>query len=332
MSKTTYKAAGVDIKQGEKAVKKIKDLVRSTFTPGVMKEIGGFGGMFEPDLSHYKYPVLVASTDGVGTKLKVAVMAGKHDSVGEDLVNHCVNDIAVGGATPLFFLDYFASGQLDQNVFVEVIKGFVRGCRNNGCALIGGETAEMPDMYSRGEYDLSGTVVGIVDRQKIIDGQKIKQGSTIVGINSNGLHTNGYSLARKILFERYSIDSYVPELGCTIAEALLTNHISYLHLIQSLTKQYDIQGIAHITGGGIEGNSSRLLTDMQQLHIDWESWKRPVIFHILKELGNVPEADMRATFNLGIGLTLFIDPQDTDGVCQSISDHNFTALPIGHVI
>jgi phosphoribosylformylglycinamidine cyclo-ligase len=332
MPKTTYKKAGVDINKGEKAVGKIKDLVTSTFTPGVLQEIGGFGGLYEPDIIKYKNPVLVASTDGVGTKLKVAVLAGKHDSVGEDLVNHCVNDIAVGGATPLFFLDYFASGQLDQDIFVEVIKGFVRGCRNNGCALIGGETAEMPDMYKKGEYDLCGTVVGIVDRHQIIDGRNIKKGCSIIGINSNGLHTNGFSLARKILFKSYTTDSYISELGCTVGEALLASHLSYFRLIQSLITQYDIHGIAHITGGGILGNSRRLLPDEQKLNIDWQSWERPILFQILKEMGKVPETDMRATFNLGIGLTLFIDEEHTDAVCQSIRSQGFDAIPIGQVI
>jgi phosphoribosylformylglycinamidine cyclo-ligase len=331
LSKITYKRAGVDIKKGAAAVDRIKDLVRSTYTKGVITEIGGFGGMFQIDNEAIKSPVLVASTDGVGTKLRVAVMAQKHHTVGEDLVNHCVNDIAVCGAKPLFFLDYFASGKLNSEVFFNVIKGFTKACRENNCALIGGETAEMPDIYQAGDYDLCGTIVGIADRGKIIDGHTITNKSIVIGVTSNGLHTNGYSLARKILFKHYNIDSYIDEIQSTLAEALLQVHLSYLSLINSLKSQVDIQGIAHITGGGIIGNSGRILRNNLKLKIDWNAWPRPPIFTIIKKLGNVPENDMRNTFNLGIGLTLYIDKEYADTAGQIIESNGFKSFVIGQV-
>jgi phosphoribosylformylglycinamidine cyclo-ligase len=305
----TYKKAGVNIEEGEKAVRDIKDRVRSTHNPNVLTDLGSFGGMYLLEKENYEIPVLVSSTDGVGTKLKIAFLMDKHDTVGEDLVNHCVNDIGVGGAKPLFFLDYFATDRLKSTVFMEVISGFVRGCKNNQCALIGGETAEMPDMYQSGEYDISGTIVGIVEKQKAIDGKQIKKSDVLVGLKSNGLHTNGYSLARKVLLNEFKVTDYVEDISCTVGEELLNVHMSYLNIIQSAIEQFQINGISHITGGGIEGNTKRILSNTLNLKIDWSTWDQPPIFSLIKNLGKVPEEDMRRTFNLGIGL-VFIVPSD----------------------
>jgi phosphoribosylformylglycinamidine cyclo-ligase len=327
----TYKKAGVNIDQGDKAIKKIKSLVKSTYNKNVLTQLGTFGGMFRLDSASMQQPVLVSSTDGVGTKLKVAFLTGKHDTVGEDLVNHCVNDVAVSGAKPLFFLDYFATGKLDSKVFYDVIKGFVRGCKNNGCALIGGETAEMPEMYQKGEYDLSGTIVGIVERSKIINGKKIRKGDILVGVNSNGLHTNGYSLARKVLLKEMKIDSYVDELSCSVGEELLRVHFSYYGLIENLCHKYEILGISHITGGGIVGNTKRLLNRTQKLRIDWRSWKWPPIFDLIQKSGKIPLHDMRATFNLGIGLVFIIHEKYVEGLLNTIIKHKHQGFVIGEV-
>ena len=331
LKRVTYKDAGVDIKKGNKVIKDIKKLVKSTFNKNVLTELGGFGGLYKFPKSEYKNPVLVSSTDGVGTKLKIAFMVDKHHTVGEDLVNHCVNDISVCGAYPLFFLDYFASGKLEEYVFSEVISGFVRGCKNNGCALIGGETAEMPDMYQKGEYDLSGTIVGVVDKMNIIDGSRICKGDILLGVNSSGLHTNGYSLARKVLLDRIKIDSFMEDLGCTLGEELLKVHISYLSLIQDAVKQCEINGISHITGGGIAGNTNRLLKK-DKLKIEWQSWERPPIFQIIQKTGNVPETDMRKTFNLGIGLIFIVHRNYANKLANVIKSHQYKYWFIGEVI
>lgn len=327
----TYRKAGVDVGKGAAAVKSIKSLVQSTFSENVLTEIGSFGGMYRLMKESLKNPVLVASTDGVGTKLKIASLMGKHDSIGEDLVNHCVNDIAVGGASPLFFLDYFATGKLDVKVFKEVIAGFVRGCKHNDCALIGGETAEMPDIYQEQDYDISGTIVGLVERERIIDGQNIHKGDILVGVGSNGLHTNGYSLARNVLLNKMTVNTYVEELSCTLGEELLRVHYSYRSLIKEACRKHQIKGISHITGGGIIGNTKRLLRESQTLHIDWSAWKRPAIFGLIKKLGQVPEKDMREAFNLGIGLVFIIHEIEVDGILNIISRQGYSGCLLGEI-
>lgn len=331
MTGITYKNSGVNIEEGEKAVKNIKDIVRSTHTKNVLTELGSFGGMYLLNKNDYQQPVLVSSTDGVGTKLKISFLMGKHDTVGEDLVNHCVNDIAVGGAKPLFFLDYFATGQLSASVFKEVISGFVRGCKNNKCALIGGETAEMPDMYHPGEYDLSGTIVGIVEKKGIIDGKKIKIKDVLIGVQSNGLHTNGYSLARKVLLDHFGITDYIDDLACQLGEELLKVHLSYLNIIQEAVQKYPIKGISHVTGGGIEGNTRRILSNSLNIDINWSAWDRPPVFSLIKSLGKVPEADMRRTFNLGIGLVFVVSEEDAQPLYKHISDSGLKVYFIGEV-
>ena len=332
MAAITYKDSGVDIKKGNEAVKAIKEKIHSTYSDKVLTNLGSFGGMFELSNLGLKEPVLVSSVDGVGTKLKIAFLTGKHDTVGEDLVNHCVNDIAVGGAKPLFFLDYFATASLEMGVFEDVVSGFVRGCKNNNCALIGGETAEMPDLYNQGEYDISGTIVGVVEKSKIINGSNIQKGDLLVGINSNGLHTNGYSLARKVLLKDYNVDSLIPDLGQSLGEELLRVHTSYIDLIQNTIKQVDVHGISHITGGGIEGNTKRLLKEDLKLRIDWETWERPQIFELIKSVGNVPEPDMKLTFNLGIGLVFIIPQIQHNKLIDLVKLHEYSYYEIGEVI
>ncbi|HET6567770.1 MAG TPA: phosphoribosylformylglycinamidine cyclo-ligase [Rhodothermales bacterium] len=309
----TYREAGVDIDAGEETVRRIKPIVRETFTPGVLTDIGAFGAFFEPPIGSYLNPVLVSSVDGVGTKLKVAFRSNRHDTVGQDLVNHCVNDIAVCGATPLFFMDYFATGKLHPDVAEQVISGFAVACRQNGCALIGGETAEMPDMYEPGEYDLAGTIVGIVEKTEILNGSRVEVGDIFVGLPSTGLHTNGYSLARKVLFQHFDTDATPEELeGRSVGDALLSVHRSYLHAIQALTGEGLAHAFVHVTGGGIPGNTERVLREGQALEVDYTAWERPAIFDLIQRLGNVPEEDMRRTFNLGIGCIAIVAAEQVD--------------------
>ncbi len=310
----SYKDSGVDIKAGEELVDSIKDVVKETHNENVLTNIGGFGALFNADFSRYNEPILVSSVDGVGTKLIVAFKAEKYDTVGQDLVNHCVNDIAVCGATPLFFLDYFSTGKLEQDVGYNVIKGFSKACKENGVALIGGETAEMPDIYQKGEFDLAGTIVGVVDKTKLIDGSKIKKGDKLIGFKSNGLHTNGYSLARNVLFSEYKINDIPGKLDCSVAEELLKVHKSYLPLITDLKSVEGVNGFSHITGGGIVGNTKRVIPDGLSMEMDWNSWERPAIFNLIQETGNVDEEDMRQTFNLGIGLIAIISPDSLNEV------------------
>jgi phosphoribosylformylglycinamidine cyclo-ligase len=300
----SYADAGVDITAGDRAKQRIKMLARKTFNKQVLSEIGGFGGLFALDLSKFPDPVLVSSADGVGTKLKVAFELGIHHTVGADLVNHCVNDIAVQGATPLFFLDYLATGLLDTSIVETVVRGISEACRANGCALIGGETAQMPGFYADGEYDLAGTIVGAVDRPNIVTGAAIEIGDVLVGLPSNGLHTNGYSLARKLLFEvaKYGPDQYVNELKDKTGAALMRTHRSYLGLIKKLTGPGLVSGMAHITGGGITENLPRILPRGTDAVIDRASWTVPPLFEHLQALGNVDEDEMFRTFNMGIGL------------------------------
>ncbi|MEX0646990.1 MAG: phosphoribosylformylglycinamidine cyclo-ligase [Balneolaceae bacterium] len=306
--KFTYKDSGVDIKAGEELIDSIKDVVKETHNANVLSNIGGFGALFSADFKSYNDPVLVSSVDGVGTKLIVAFKADKYDTVGQDLVNHCVNDIAVCGANPLFFLDYFSTGKLEKKTGFDVISGFAKACKENGVALIGGETAEMPDIYDKGEFDLAGTIVGVVDRSELITGEKIKKGDLLIGFKSSGLHTNGYSLARNVLFSKYEVNDVVEELGCSVGDELLKVHKSYLSLISELRKMDGVNGFSHITGGGIEGNTKRILPDKLNLNVDWDSWERPPVYNLIQKTGNVPEEDMQATFNLGIGLIAVVSP------------------------
>ncbi len=329
----TYKEAGVDIDAGEEAVRRITSHVRGTFTPGVLTDVGAFGGLFALGTDQYRDPVLVSSMDGVGTKLKVAQRVDRHDTVGEDLVNHCVNDIAVCGARPLFFLDYFAAGVLRPDVLEAVVKGFAKACRENGCALIGGETAEMPDLYKAGEYDLAGTVVGVVERDAIVDGSAIEAGDVLLGLPSTGLHTNGYSLARKVLFEQF-VAGDTPDLlgGETVGEALLRVHRSYLDAIQALIAEGLAHGVAHVTGGGLVGNTERVVPDGLALAVDWEAWTRPGLFRLIQEVGEVPEADMRRTFNLGIGLVVIVPEASHERALTVLGALGEPAFEVGRVV
>jgi phosphoribosylformylglycinamidine cyclo-ligase len=309
-----YKASGVDIDAGNEVVRRIRSLARGTFTPGGLSEIGSFGGLFRLGDAGGDDAVLVASADGVGTKLRVAFMTGVHKSIGVDLVNHCVNDILVQGAYPLFFLDYLATGRLDPDVAVQIVEGLAGACRANGCALLGGETAEMPGFYADGEYDVAGFIVGVVPRRRLIDGKGIAPGDVLIGLPSSGLHTNGYSLARRIAFDiaGLSADAVIPALGRSIGEALLVPHRSYLSVVRPLFGDGSgpalIKGMAHITGGGITDNLPRMLPEGTHASIDRSTWRTPAIFRWLQQTGNVPDADMLRTFNMGIGLIIACAP------------------------
>ncbi len=329
--KFTYKTSGVDIKAGDEMIESIKGIVQQTHGSEVLANIGSFGGFFQPNLSNYNKPVFVSSVDGVGTKLIVAFKAQKYDTAGQDLVNHCVNDIAVCGADPLFFMDYFSTGKLDKQVGFEVVKGFAVACKQNSVALIGGETAEMPDIYQQGEFDLAGTIVGMVDHDKIIDGSNIRSGDILLGFKSSGLHTNGYSLARKVLFSEYEVSEYMEELQKTLGEEMLAIHKSYLSIIQKLRDEEGVHGFSHITGGGIEGNTKRILPDGLSLKIDWNSWERPAIFEIIQKTGNVPEEDMRQTFNLGIGLIAVVAEKNVDAITKKVNKISEDVLKLGAV-
>lgn len=325
----TYKDSGVDIEAGEAMVDSIKEVVKETHGNEVLANIGGFGGFFRPSLDSYDDPVLVSSVDGVGTKLIVAFKTGVYNTIGQDLVNHCVNDIAVCGADPLFFMDYFSTGKLDKDVGYHVVNGFAKACKANGVALIGGETAEMPDIYSEGEFDLAGTIVGMVGREKIIDGKAIEKGDLLVAFKSSGLHTNGYSLARKVLFSQYDVSDHVDELGTTVGEAMLAVHRSYLPLIKKLRDQDGVHGFSHITGGGIIGNTKRILRDGQSLQVDWDAWEQPPLFQMIQEIGNVPKDDMRATFNLGVGLIAVIKPERETAIRERAGEESIIIGTVG---
>ena len=316
-----YKASGVDIDAGNETVRRIRSLARSTFTPGVLSDIGSFGGLFRIEPGRYKEPVLVASADGVGTKLKIAFLAGRHDTVGADLVNHCVNDILVQGAEPIFFLDYLATGKLAPDVAESIVGGMARACRDNSCALLGGETAEMPGFYKDGEYDLAGFIVGAVDRARLINGRTIAVGDVLVGVPSSGLHTNGYSLARRIVFDTLKLDvaSHVPELEMTVGDALLEPHRSYLPWIQQLLDATRIKGMAHITGGGITDNLPRILPHGTAAVIDARSWTVPPLFTWLRQSGDVPIDDMMRTFNMGIGLIIVVASDQAEPLISELA-------------
>ncbi|NCP84639.1 MAG: phosphoribosylformylglycinamidine cyclo-ligase [Bacteroidetes bacterium] len=328
----TYKDSGVDVKAGEELVNSIKEMIKETHNVSVLSNIGGFGGLFRPNFTLFKDPVLVSSVDGVGTKLIVAFKKGVYNTVGQDLVNHCVNDIAVCGAEPLFFLDYFSTGRLNQAVAKEVIKGFTIACRENECALIGGETAEMPDIYSDGEFDLAGTIVGVVDKESIFDGSKVTEGDVLIGFSSTGLHTNGYSLARKVLLSNYEVDDYVEELGTDIGSALLAVHKSYLPIIRELKKLNGIHAFSHITGGGIIGNTKRVVPAPLKIEIDWNSWERPALFKLIAEVGNIQEEDQREAFNLGIGLIVIVSADTKDRVLDWAKVSGEKAYEIGKIV
>lgn len=327
---TTYRDSGVDIDAGDEFVDRIKPLVRSTFRPEVLTDLGGFGGLFGFQAHKYKEPVLVSGTDGVGTKLKLAFMMDKHDTVGIDLVAMCVNDIAVSGAEPLFFLDYFATGKLSVSKAQEVVKGIADGCRQAGCALIGGETAEMPSFYPDGEYDLAGFAVGAVDRPKIIDGRGIVPGDVIVGLASSGLHSNGYSLARRVLFDRakLTVASRLPELDRPVGEVLLTPTRIYAKQILTLIQEFPIKGIAHITGGGITDNLPRVFPPGVRARIHRSRWVTPPIFSVISTLGSVEREEMYRVFNMGIGLILVVPA----GVAEAVTNRALALGDRGYVI
>jgi len=329
----TYREAGVDIDAGEQAVQMMKEHVRSTFTPNVLAELGTFGAMFALDVKDYTAPVLVSSTDSVGTKVKIAFMTGRHATVGQDLVNHCINDILVQGAKALFFLDYYAVGKLNQAVAARVVEGLSIACKAAGCALIGGETAEMPDLYTPGEYDLAGFVVGIVERDRVITGAEIQPGDLVIGLASNGLHTNGYTLARKLVFEVAGLlpDDPLP-YGPTAADELLRVHRCYAPAMLPLLRDNLVRGMAHITGGGLPGNLARVLPEGCRAQLDPKRWEIQPIFPYLQQVGNVPREDLFRTFNMGVGFTLVVRPSDAATVMERLAAAGEKAWIIGDIV
>ena len=333
MSGTSYKAAGVDIDAGHETVRRIRAIARSTFTPGVLSEIGSFGGLFSMRGGGWMDPVLVSSADGVGTKLKVAFMAGVHDTIGRDLVNHCVNDILVQGATPLFFLDYLATGRLSPDVAEQIVLGLAAACRENGCALLGGETAEMPGFYGDGEYDVAGFIVGAVERAKLVDGHTLAPGDVLIGLPAVGLHTNGYSLARHIVFTTLglTIHSHVPELGETVGLALLRPHRSYLTAVRPLLAADLVRGMAHITGGGLTDNVPRILPPGTAAEIRLGSWPVLPIFEWLARAGGVTTDDQYRAFNMGIGLIVAVAESDVPAAMSLLADGGEQAYLLGRV-
>ncbi len=329
----TYNDAGVSIDAANRTVARIKEMARTTFNARTLSEIGSFGGMFDGAFPRLSAPVLVASADGVGTKLKVAFETNTHDSVGRDLVNHCVNDILVQGARPLFFLDYVATGVLAPETIACVIEGVARGCRENGCVLLGGETAEMPGFYATGEYDIAGFIVGVVDRAKVIDGSQIAPGDTVLALPSVGLHTNGYSLARKLFFEvaGYQADTYLAELDTTVGAALLAPHVSYLSVLDGLLDQGVVKGLAHITGGGLLENIPRILPEHTSVEITRGAWPVLPVFAHMQQLGNVPEPEMYRTFNMGIGMIIICAPADADLIRSHVTAQGIDCHTVGRV-
>jgi phosphoribosylformylglycinamidine cyclo-ligase len=330
----TYRDAGVDIDRQEEALARIAALVRGTRTPGVLADLGNFGGLFQPGLSGLEAPVLVASCDGVGTKLRVALDCCVHDTVGRDLVNHCVNDILVQGARPLFFMDYVATGRLDPAVLASVVAGIARGCRETGCALLGGETAEMPGFYDGAEYDVAGFVVGLVDRPRILDGGSIRPGDTLIGLPSAGLHTNGYSLARKVLFEvaGHAVDEVVEELGGAVGQTLLAEHRCYLGPLAGPIDRGLIHGLAHITGGGLVDNIPRVLPAGTAVRLHRGRWPVPPIFRYLKRVGKVADAEMDRTFNMGIGMVVILSAERVEELEESLARAGEPSYRIGEVV
>jgi phosphoribosylformylglycinamidine cyclo-ligase len=334
MKRISYSDAGVDIDAATRATDRIKELARTTFNQRTLSEIGSFGGMFDGAFPNLAQPVLVASADGVGTKLKAAFATGVHNTVGRDLVNHCVNDILVQGARPLFFLDYVATGKLAPEVVASVVEGVANGCRENGCVLLGGETAEMPGFYSEGEYDIAGFIVGVVDRSKIIDGKTITPGDVLLAVPSAGLHTNGYSLARKLFFEvaGYGPQTQLPELGMSAGEALLLPHLSYLRPLEGLLDRGVIKGLAHITGGGLTDNIPRILPEGTAVKIEKGSWPVLPMFELFRRLGNVSEREMYRTFNMGVGMVIVCASADAEIVKAHFRERADACYEIGEVI
>lgn len=330
----TYSDAGVDIDAATHATDKIKELARRTFNDRTLSEIGSFGGMFDGAFPSLKQPVLVASADGVGTKLKIAFITGVHNTIGRDLVNHCVNDILVQGARPLFFLDYIATGKLLPEVVAGIVEGVANGCGENGCVLLGGETAEMPDFYSAGEYDVAGFIVGVADREKIIDGKRIVPGDVLLAVPSVGLHTNGYSLARKLFFEiaGYKVETRLKELEMTVGEALLQPHLSYLKPLDGLLDSGMIKGLAHITGGGLTDNIPRILPPGCAVNINKGSWPVLPVFKLMQRIGNVSEAEMYRTFNMGVGMVIVCAREDQQSITSHLSEHDADCFEIGRVV
>jgi phosphoribosylformylglycinamidine cyclo-ligase len=329
-----YKASGVDISAGNETVSRIKGLAKRTFTPGVLSAIGSFGGLFRLG-DGYRDPVLVSSADGVGTKLKVAFMTGRHGTVGQCLVNHCVNDILVQGAQPLFFLDYLATGRLSPEVAAQVVEGVSTACLENGCALIGGETAEMPGFYAEGEYDIAGFIVGVVEKDRLVTGAAIGPGDALLGLRSTGLHTNGYSLARAIVFEHLGLtaDAVVDELGCSIGDELLRVHRSYLPVVRPLLDAGLVKGLAHITGGGITENLPRILPPGTSARIDRSAWTPNAVFRYLQRVGNVPQDDMYRAFNMGIGMIVACAADDAERVTRMLQSAGETRVHrIGRIV
>ncbi len=326
----SYSDAGVSIDNANIAVSKIRQFAKATFNERTLTEIGSFGGMFSGAFPEMSDPILVASADGVGTKLKIAFETGIHNTVGQDLVNHCVNDILVQGARPLFFLDYFATGKLEPDVTASVVEGMAKACKENGCVLLGGETAEMPDFYTAGEYDLAGFIVGVVDKKRVIDGKNIEVGDVVLGLPSNGLQTNGYSLARKLFFEigGYKVDSYIKELGETVGEALLKTHQSFLEPIDKLLDTGKIKGLVHITGGGFLENIPRILPENVGVEIERGTWRELPIFGLMQTLGNVEESEMFRAFNMGIGMIVICTEKDK----ESLKNHFGICFEIGQVV
>jgi len=330
----SYRDAGVNIDAANQAVNSIKDIVKRTFNENVLEDIGSFGAMYGLDAAGIEEPVLVSSVDGVGTKLKLAFMSGKHDTVGIDLVSHCVNDILVQGARPLFFLDYLGCGVLEPAVVVDVIRGVATGCRYAGCALIGGEMAELPSMYHAGEYDLVGTIVGLVDRKNIVDGSQVREGDLVIGLPSSGLHTNGYSLARKVCFEAAGLthDAPMPGVGRTVGEELLEPHRSYVKVIQILMRIVKVKGMAHITGGGITENLPRTLPEGVGAMIDLAAWQAPPVFKFLHEAGNVTDVEMLRTFNMGMGYLIIVGADEEEKARDALNQAGESPRTIGRIV
>lgn len=333
MTKITYKDAGVNIEAGDKFVKRLSGLVQRTMRPEVLSGVGPFSALFKLDTAKYREPVLVSGTDGVGTKLKVAFMADVHDTVGIDLVAMCVNDILTGGAEPLFFLDYFATGRLKTETALKVVEGMAVGCEEAGCALIGGETAEMPGFYAEGEYDLAGFAVGVVEKDEIVDGSGIIEGDVLLGIPSSGLHSNGYSLVRKVFFDikKFDISAYFDEVGGTLGEELLKPTRIYVKAVRDVMKKVDIKGMAHITGGGIPGNVPRALPDGLRAVVKEGSWPEPPVFGLLRALGDVDEDEMRRTFNMGVGFVLVVGKSEADALIGALRQNGLDSYLIGDI-
>lgn len=330
----SYSDSGVSIDAANVATEKIKQLARATFNSRTLSEIGSFGGMFDGAFPKLKQPVLVASADGVGTKLKIAFAANTHNTIGRDLVNHCVNDILVQGARPLFFLDYIATGVLAPDVIAGIVEGIATGCSENGCVLLGGETAEMPGFYSDGEYDVAGFIVGVVDREKVIDGQGIVPGDILLALPSVGLHTNGYSLARKLFFEvaGYGVDTHLSALNDSVGKALLAPHESYLRVLDGLLEPSVIKGLAHITGGGLTENVPRILPEGTSVEINRGAWPVLPIFTLMQEIGNVSDAEMYRTFNMGVGMVIVCSQENKETLVEHIRNHGAHCYEIGRIV